>query len=179
VAALNESDVCIWNRSAALLAGDAAKSADQNHSLEEWVRRDRLCFEVDRRDFTIARDLLRRALSRYAEVPPTDWQFVTNEYGKPSIESIAPQLRGLSSNLSYTRGCVECAITTIAPVGVDVERSDQSRRVQEIANWYFSEKEAARLRQCSDESSKSSHTVSAQRTSKSSLNWAALNNQAH
>jgi 4'-phosphopantetheinyl transferase len=84
-------------------------------------------------------------------VPSADWRFTTNEYGKPSIASIDPQLRALSFSLSHTRGCAACAITSNAPVGVDVERIDQSQRVQEIADRYFSEREAACLRQCSGE----------------------------
>ena len=151
MAALNQSDVYIWYRSTTSLDGEAVKSADQHLSIEERARRDQLRFGADRRDFTIAHDLLRRALSRYADMPPTDWRFATNEYGKPSIESIDPQVRALSFSLSHTRGCVACAITSNVPLGVDVERIDQSQRVQEIADRYFSEKEAAWLRQCSDE----------------------------
>ena len=83
-------------------------------------------------------------------MPPTDWRFATNNYGRPSIESIDPQVRALSFNVSHTRGCVACAITSSAPLGVDVQRTDQSQRVQEIADRYFSQKEAAWLRQCSD-----------------------------
>jgi 4'-phosphopantetheinyl transferase len=151
VSALNESDVHIWYRNTASLDSDAVKSADQILSVEERARRDRFRFEADRRDFAIAHGLLRRALSRYTDVPPTDWRFATNADGKPSIENADPRVRALSFSLSHTRGCVACAITSNAPLGVDVERSDQSPRVQAIADQYFSKKEAAWLRQCSDE----------------------------
>ena len=149
--ACNEFDVCIWYRSTTSLDGKAVKSADQHLSIEERARRDRLRFGDDRRDFTIAHDLLRRALSRYADMPPADWRFVTDDYGKPWIESIDLKVRALSFSLSHTLGCVACAITSNAPLGVDIERIDQSQRVQEIADRYFSEKEAAWLRQCSVE----------------------------
>ncbi len=151
MAVLNESNVYIWYRSTTLLDGEAVKSADQHLSIEERAHGDRLRFGADRRDFTIAHDLLRRALSRYVDMPPTDWRFSTNDYGKPSIESIDPQVRALSFSLSHTRGCVACAITSKAPLGVDVERIDQSQCVQEIADRYFSKKEVGWLRQCSDE----------------------------
>jgi hypothetical protein len=59
VAALRESEVCIWYRCTELLDGDSVKLADRHLSIEERARRDRLHFEVDRRDFTIAHDLLR------------------------------------------------------------------------------------------------------------------------
>jgi len=151
LAALAESDVHIWYRSTTLLDSDAVKSANKQLSIEERARRDRLHFGTDRRDFTIAHDLLRRALSRYASTPPAHLRFATNEYGKPSIESMDPQVRALSFSLSHTRGCVACAITSNAPLGVDVERTDRLLSVHEIADRYFSEEEAAWLRQCSDE----------------------------
>jgi len=151
VTALNDSEVCIWYRSTSLLNDDTVKSADQHLSIEERARRDRLRFAADRRDFTIAHDLLRRTLSRYADMPPADWRFSSNEFGKPSIESINPRLRALSFNLSYTQGCVACAISLNVPLGVDVERINQSQHVQEIANRYFSEEESSSLRECSDE----------------------------
>jgi 4'-phosphopantetheinyl transferase len=149
--ALNTSEVFIWYRGTTSLDSDAMKLADQHLSIEERARRDRLRFGADRRDFTIAHDLLRRSLSKYADIPPTYWRFATNEYGKSSIENIDPQVRALSFSLSHTRGCVACAIASKVALGVDVERIDQSQRVQEIADRYFSEKEAAWLCKCPDE----------------------------
>ena len=149
--ALNIPDVFIWYRGTTSLDSDAEKLADQHLSTEERARRDRLRFGADRRDFTIAHDLLRRALSRCAHLPPGNWHFAINEYGKPSIENIDPQARALSFSLSHTRGCVACAITSNAPLGIDVERVDQSHCIQDIADRYFSETEAAWLRQCSDQ----------------------------
>lgn len=148
---LSDSDVHIWYRGTTSLGVDVVKSADRTLSIEERARRDRLQNEGDRRDFTIAHDLLRRALSRHADVPPTDWQFTTSEYGKPSIESADPQLLALAFNLSHTRGWVACAITSNMPLGVDVERIDKSRCVREIADRYFSEAETAWLRHCSND----------------------------
>lgn len=145
----NQPDVYIWYRDTAALDDNAVRSAD-NLSVEERAWRDRLHFEADRRDFTIAPDLLRRALSKYADVPPI-WRFVTDNYGKPLIESVDPQVRALSFSISHTRGCVACAIASSVPLGVDVQRADQSQCIQEIADRHFSEKEAAWLRQCSDE----------------------------
>jgi len=145
----NQFDVSIWFRRTAALDRNTVRAADQYLSVEERARRDRLRFDTDRRDFTIAHDMLRRALSRYADVSPADWKFATNKYGKPSIESSDPQVRALSFSLSHTRGCVACAITRDAPIGVDVQRIDKTQSVKEIADRYFSEEEALWLRQCS------------------------------
>jgi len=148
---LGESDVCVWYCSTTSLGDEAVKLADRYLSTEERSRRDRRHFAADRRDFTIAHDLLRRALSQYKEIPPADWRFTTNDHGKPLLDGIDPQIGTLSFSLSHTRGCVACAITPDAPVGVDVERTDRSPRGNDLADSYFSEDEAAWLRQCSDE----------------------------
>jgi len=151
VVALNQSDVHIWYRCTTSLDDEAVKSAHQHLSIEERARSHRLRLDADRRDFTIAHDLLRRSLSKYADIPPADWQFATNEFGKPSIENVDLKARDLSFSLSHTRGCVACAITCNAPLGVDVEFIDPSHRIQEIADRYFSEREAAWLSKSSDE----------------------------
>jgi len=151
VIALNSSNVYIWYRNTTLLDHDEVASADQHLSSEERARCDRFRFVADRRDFTVGHDLLRRTLSRHIDKPPADWRFSTDHYGKPSIESDDPFVRRLSFSLSGTRGSVACAITSNAPVGIDVERTDRSPHVQEIADRYFSENEAAWLRQCSDD----------------------------
>jgi 4'-phosphopantetheinyl transferase len=148
---LNEFDVHIWCRCTSSLDDEAVKTSDQYLSIEEQARRDRLRLEVDRRDFTFAHGLLRRTLSNFADLPPGDWRFSVNDYGKPSIASNDPRLRALSFNLSYTRGCVACAVALNVPLGLDVERVEQSRHLQKIANHYFSEEEAVWLRRCSDE----------------------------
>lgn len=148
---LGESDVHVWYRDTTSLGDKAIDLAGRHLSAEERSRRDRLHFEADRRDFTVAHDLLRRALSHYKEIPPADWRFATGDYGKPSIEGIDPQMGLLSFSLSHTRGCVACAIASSAWVGVDVERTDRSPRNNELADRYFSKTEAAWLCQCSDE----------------------------
>ena len=132
---LNEFDVHIRCLRTSSLDDEAVKTSDRYLSIEEQVRRDRLRLEADRHDFSFAHDLLRRTLSNFADLSPGDW----------------PRLRALSFNLSYTRGCVACAVALNGPLGVDVERIYQSQRLQEIADQYFSEQEAVWLRQCSNE----------------------------
>lgn len=147
-----ESEVQIWYRGTAVLDYEAIKSAGQHLSVSERVRRDQLYFREDRRDYVIAHDLLRRALSRHAEISACDWQFVTNKCGKPSI--VGAHRSSLTFSLSHTREYVACAIASNAPIGVDIERTDRALRVHEIADLCFSEEEAASLRQYSGEMSK-------------------------
>jgi 4'-phosphopantetheinyl transferase len=147
----NKVDVYILYRDTRSLDDAAIKFAERQLSAEEMGRRDRLHFEDDRRDFTIAHDLLRRALSRHVKVPPTYWHFAINDHGKPSIESTDPRLRALSFSLSHTRGCVACATAGNAPVGIDVESISKSQLSQCLADRFFSERESSWLRQYPDD----------------------------
>jgi phosphopantetheinyl transferase len=140
----------IWFRQTQCLSAGAIEIADQYLSDEEKMRRDRFHFETDRRDFTIAHDLLRRTLSRYRMAPPKAWRFASNRYGKPFVDGTDPELSTLSFSLAHTRGCVACAVAGQAPVGVDVERIDRSVQGQELADRYFDAAEAAWLRDCGE-----------------------------
>jgi 4'-phosphopantetheinyl transferase len=148
---INNADVHVLYRDTRGLDGAAVELAGRNLSVEERKCRDRFHFEADRRDFTIAHDLLRRGLSRRADVVPTEWRFATSDYGKPFIDSADPELKALSFSLSYTRGYVACAITESAQVGIDVESIDHSQTSQRVADKFFSEEEASWLRQCPDD----------------------------
>jgi 4'-phosphopantetheinyl transferase len=151
VAIFNEFDVYIWYCVTELLDGNAVSAANSHLSIREKGRRDRLRFEADRRDFTVAHDLLRQALSSCADLSPSDWQFSIDTHGKPSIDSNDLRLRDLSFSISHTRGFVACAITKKVPIGIDVEQVDQSPKMQEIADRYLTAEEVQRLRNCSNE----------------------------
>ena len=147
----SKADVRIWYRKTIGLHSATVELADRTLSTEERTRRDRLHFEVDRRDFTIAHDLLRRTLSQYLDLSPDKLRFTTNEYGKPSIEGTDPRRPSISFSLSHTRGFVACAITSGIPLGVDIELIDRSRLSQFGVDHFFSQREASWLRACPDE----------------------------
>lgn len=151
MAILSELDVHIWYCITELLDCNAVSAASSHLSIREKSRRDRFRFDTDRRDFTVAHDLLRQALSSYADLSPSDWQFSIDACGKPSIDSNDPKFKELSFSLSHAQGFVACAITKKVPVGIDVEQIDQSLRLQEIADRYLTAEEAQQLRGCSDD----------------------------
>ena len=148
VAVLGEFDVRIWYCITELLDSDAASAATTHLSISEKDRSARFRSEADRRDFAVAHDLLRQALSSCANLSPSDWRFATDARGKPSIDSDDPELKELSFSLSHTNGFVACAVVKNLPVGIDVERIDRSLPSQEIADRFFSEGEARQLRDC-------------------------------
>lgn len=151
---IGQSDVHLWYLCTEDLLEDTIITTDRTLSAEERARRDRFHFPSDRRDFAAAHDLLRRTLSIYRDVSPADWRFKTNEYGKPSIDSVDPHLTSLSFSLTHTSGCVACGVTLRSAVGVDVERADRSQATMEIASRYFSLGEVDSLRKHSYETSR-------------------------
>ena len=75
-------------------------------------------------------DFKRRVLSHYAAVPPSDWQFVINDKGKPSLEGGA---HALDFNLSHSGEWLACAVTAGTPVGVDLEHCRSERVTLKLA----------------------------------------------
>jgi 4'-phosphopantetheinyl transferase len=115
---------------------------------EERRKTDRFRFARDRQLCLLARVLARTTLSRYDSVDVSDWGFVTNDCGRPAIESPASSLR---FNLSHTAGMVVCLVARDLDVGVDVEPRSRSGEWLDLASRFFSPEEAAALRQVEEE----------------------------
>jgi 4'-phosphopantetheinyl transferase len=149
-AVLDPHEVHIWFRRTEPATAATIEAARATLSAGERLRADRFMFAEDRRDFTLAHDLLRRCLSAYRPVEPDEWDFLADAAGKP-------YLRGdptLSFNLSHTRQLVACAIAAGSPVGIDVERAARLVDAGAIAGRYFSPLEVASLARCRDEAHK-------------------------
>jgi 4'-phosphopantetheinyl transferase len=114
-------------------------------TLEERKKVSRFRFERDRHTSLVTRALVRTVLSRYADVPPGDWRFVANEYGRPEISEPA-EGRSLRFNLSHTKGLVVCLVGSGREVGVDVEDRTRDGNLLDIADRFFSPFEVRALR---------------------------------
>jgi 4'-phosphopantetheinyl transferase len=102
-------------------------------------------FDRHRKQFLLGRILIRTALSRYdSAIEPANWRFIQNEYGKPAIHP-QQQSKPLYFNLSHSGGRLVLAVACFPDIGVDVECSDKSRRLEAIAGRYFSSKECKSL----------------------------------
>ena len=93
--------------------------------------------------------MVRMLLSRYAPIAPENWAFSKNGYGRPVIadalvESEA-QTRGLSFNLSHTRGLIALAVARGRELGVDVENIATRAVSLDVAERFFSPTEVAEL----------------------------------
>lgn len=109
-------------------------------SEEERERQQRFHFEKDRHSFLVSHALVRKVLSMYVAVDPSDWQFVAGEFGRPEIAGPAgvPALR---FNLTHTEGLTACLVTLDADCGVDAERVHGRGNLQGVAEKMFSDAE--------------------------------------
>jgi 4'-phosphopantetheinyl transferase len=112
---------------------------------EESERMQRYAQDRDRRNFLVARALVRTMLSRYAEVRPEVWRFVPGTHGRPEIVDPPAGTPDLRFNVSHTAGLTVCAVAVGRDIGVDVERIDR-RLTHDIAERFFAASEVAELR---------------------------------
>nr|CRH05952.1 protein of unknown function [include conserved 4'-phosphopantetheinyl transferase domain and Phosphopantetheine-binding domain] [Candidatus Magnetococcus massalia] len=110
----------------------------------EQERAGRFVRPCDQTLYRAAHVLLRRSLSRYAEIEPQQWYFVSNPDGRPEIDlSAHPEAQSLRFNLSHSGQVACCGITRGAAVGVDVEQERSIPRVEALAKRFFTPAEAA------------------------------------
>jgi 4'-phosphopantetheinyl transferase len=114
-------------------------------SQDEQARAARFVFERDASAFVIAHAMLRRILAEYLSVSPQSLDFVTGQYGKPSI-SAPPAAAVLEFNLSHSADLALIAVSRGGPVGVDIERLDPRIEHLDLAEQFFSPAERAALR---------------------------------
>ena len=106
---------------------------------------DRFRFEKDQHSCLVTRALVRTVLSKYTDVTPVAWRFVTNEYGRPEIDE-PKDARWLKFNLSHTNGLIALIVARDREVGVDVEDRERRGRLLNVADRYFSPSEVEALR---------------------------------
>jgi 4'-phosphopantetheinyl transferase len=110
---------------------------------DEIERYSRFHFKEHRQQFLLSHALVRITLSRYAQVEPEAWHFVTNVYGRPEIAN--REFAWLRFNLSHTNGKAVCAIASYLDVGVDVEDCWRLDQIMEVADLLFTSEELAVL----------------------------------
>ena len=114
-------------------------------SPDEHERMARFVFDRDRRAFLLTRALVRTTLSRYAQVAPADWRFITNVHGRPEILDRPDGAPDLRFNISHTDGLIACAVTIGREVGVDVENIGR-HLLHDVAGRHFAPGEVSDLR---------------------------------
>jgi 4'-phosphopantetheinyl transferase len=111
---------------------------------EERAQEVRFRHPRDQHRYLLTRALVRTTLSRYVDLPPENWRFVADEFGRPHIANDAAQARDLSFNIAHTRDTIVLGITRGRALGVDVEGCAGTAPL-EVARRYFSAREADAL----------------------------------
>src|SRR6185437_13488390 len=111
---------------------------------EERGRQLRFYFQQDRHRYLITRALLRTTLSRYADIAPEQWAFLTNAHARPYVSNQG--VNGLTFNLSHTRKLVVLAVTRGGELGIDTEDTVTRTPPLEIADRCFAPEEVTSLR---------------------------------
>jgi 4'-phosphopantetheinyl transferase len=108
-------------------------------SPDECRRADRYRFEPPRRRFTVTRAALRQCLAAILAADPLSLQLAAGPHGKPYLSAMP----GLHFNVSHSHDAALCAITTVGPVGVDIEHIRPLRDADAIARHKFAPEEYA------------------------------------
>lgn len=105
---------------------------------QERARYERYELIRSKRQLLLSRAMLRTVLTRYLGA---DVAIRIAEYGRPELVQSSP----LSFNLSHSRDRVIVAVSSLGPVGVDVEYAARPRRVERLMTRYFSSLEQSAL----------------------------------
>ena len=139
-----QSQVHVWFCQPSLIH-DVRKLAEYEAVLsnQEAERYRRFQFDKDRRGYLVAHALLRHALSKYAGLPASQWQFDIGEHGKPALQSSV--LPDLHFNLTHTEDLAACVISSGRRCGIDAENVHRKNRLDAVARRMFAEEELAQL----------------------------------
>lgn len=111
----------------------------------ELQRYHRYQFDRHRKQLLLGRALLRVALSSYdSSITPSAWKFSQNDYGKPAI-SETQNSKSIYFNLSHSSQRIALVVARFPDIGVDIELSSKERRVEAIAERFFSPLEVTAL----------------------------------
>jgi 4'-phosphopantetheinyl transferase len=113
-------------------------------SADERARAARYYFEKDRRQFVVARGVLRSILAGYTGVAAHALRFSYTARGKPTLDP-ADGAGDLHFSVSHTHGRALYGVVRGRAVGVDIERVRDGVAFNEIAGRFFSQTESATL----------------------------------
>lgn len=149
---LTDQTVHIW---CAPLVGSLA-SLDRMMSLlskDEIARAKRFYYDEHRQSYIFARGTLRQILSCYLQIPPEKIQFQSNAYGKPGLVEDQNALN-LQFNLSHSKQLAVFAVVKHHQVGIDIEWLRDNVPFNDLAQRFFSAKEAAEIANLSSDQQK-------------------------
>ena len=118
--------------------------------LHEIQRGERFIRETDRKRFYTCYSFLRKILGDYLNIFPQDIQLEKNDYGKPFIKK-SQNPNNIQFNLSHSKNNLFFGFCLNNNIGVDIEETDRSINVNDLAKQIFSESDLKSFMQLSDE----------------------------
>jgi 4'-phosphopantetheinyl transferase len=113
---------------------------------DEIEKARRFRFRTDRDKYVLGRGFLRQVLSRSSGVHPAKLQFRYGVCGKPALVGESGEVE-ITFNLSHSHRAVICVVARGRQVGVDLEYLRPDIDDQELAERFFSPRDAAVLAQ--------------------------------
>jgi len=113
-------------------------------SAQETERYHRFNFEKDKHSYLVSHALLRHVLSRYVDVQASQFQFTSNEHGKPELV-LPSEVPGINFNLTHTDGLCACIATLDKTCGIDAENIHRKSKLNAVARRMFADEELAQL----------------------------------
>ncbi len=141
---LGRDEVHVW-RATLDQTPSQIESFLHNLAADEQARAEKFYFERDRERFIVARGVLRAILGGYLNRTPECLSISYSSRGKPAL---AEQSGGdaIRFSVSHSQGVALYAVTRGREVGIDLERIRFDLAVAEIAERFFSQREALTLR---------------------------------
>ena len=95
-------------------------------------------FIEDQQRYIVTHATLRTILGRYLKTEPAEIEFVSNDFGKPSLSE---KYEKIHFNLSHSKGLSALAFSSKSEIGIDIERINPKFDFEMIANSNFSKAE--------------------------------------
>ena len=107
---------------------------------DEARRAERFRFPQHRDRYAVGRGTLRLLLAAYCGRPAAELRFVYGARGKPALEA-----GGVEFNLAHAEGRALVAVTSAAPVGIDLEEVVAAPDLDDVAATHFAALERQQL----------------------------------
>ncbi len=143
-APLEANGIHVW-RFDVDVAPESLAALEETLSELERERAEKFTFYRDRCRFVAGRGFLRAALSDYISVKPGEVEFQYDDRGKPRLGPPFDN-SGIHFNLAHSEGLALLAITTIGPVGIDLEHIRLFPDVDDVILKFFSPREGELFR---------------------------------
>lgn len=140
---INPMDVHVW---CASLENPEPTYTQLSHvlSANERERAKQFRFPHLQRRFITARAILRVLLGAYLSVPAYSLEFQYTAYGKPFLET-TDNILPIHFNLSHSENLAIYALSSLHPVGVDIEHFRADIDIGAVAKQFFSSVEQSEL----------------------------------